>query len=657
MKKIILPVLAASLQIASGQQVQWANKIINYSSQQGYEEYSGKQALGEPNSMPDKGYSATAWAPATDDRKEFLQAGFAKPMRIKQVIIAENNAPGAVYRVVLYDPLNNEYEVYKQKPDTTLHIKSRFLQIKMEETPYEVAAVKISLDCRAVAGINQVDAIGIADNLEEMKAEIKIAGNQDYLSQPERLNEHVNTPYEEVNPVISPDGKTLFFNRKNFPPHVNDDEIWYSELDSKNEWGPAKHFAEPINNKYHNFVASITPDGNTMLLNGQYFKEGSTGVGFSFSHRLQNGWSFPDNARVKNFINNDRYINFYLSNDGKKIFMNVRRSDTKGNSDLYVSFLLDDGSWSEPKTLGAEINTTGSECCAFLAADDVTLFYSSDGMNGFGNNDIYVSRRLDDTWQKWSAPLNIGLPVNSDGWDAYYTVPAKGDYAYFVRNGDIYRIRLKAEEKPKPVILAEGIVYNQKTKEFIPDATIRYEFLKDGTDAGIARTNPVNGEYKIILPYGHAYGFRAEAKGYVSVNDNLDATKLNEYTELKRDLYLVPVEKGQIIRLNNIFFDFAKSTLKEESFPELNRVVNFLLDNPTVTIEISGHTDAVGSENDNLVLSGNRAKSVMDYLAGKGILPSRLDYKGYGKSLPVTTNETEEGRAMNRRVEFKILHP
>lgn len=640
---------------ASAQQVQWASKVINYSSQQEYESYSAKEVLGEPNSMPSKGYSATAWAASTDDRKEFLHVGFEKPMKIRQVIIAENLNPGAVYRIVLYDAQRQELEVYKQKPDSTVTAFSRYMQVKFDETTHEVAAVKVSLDCRAIAGINQVDAIGIsADTLEMKMEEIKTAGDVKFFSEAERLSDDVNSHYQEVNPIISPDGKMLYFNRKDFPPHTHDDEIWFSEL-TGGDWSTAQHFPEPINNKHHNFLASVTPDGNTLLLNGQYFKDGGTAEGISFSHRTQTGWSYPENGVVRNYSNTDRYINYYLTNDGRKLFMNVRRTDTRGTSDLYISFLQKDGTWSEPKNLGTKVNTTGAECCAFLAADDVTLFYSSDGMNGFGDNDIYITRRLDDSWQNWSDPLNIGRPVNSEGWDAYYTIPAKGDYAYFVRDGDIYRVRLAPEQKPKPVILVYGTVYNQKTKSFIGDASVRYEFLSDGSEAGIARTNPANGEYKIILPQGNAYGFRAEAQGFVSVNDNLDARELKEYTEIKRDLYLVPVEVGQVVRLNNIFFDFAKSALKPESFSELNRIVEFLNANPSVSIELSGHTDAVGSDSDNLNLSDARAKSVMNYLVSKGISALRLTSKGYGESKPLATNDNEEGRAANRRVEFVIL--
>jgi outer membrane protein OmpA-like peptidoglycan-associated protein len=200
-----------------------------------------------------------------------------------------------------------------------------------------------------------------------------------------------------------------------------------------------------------------------------------------------------------------------------------------------------------------------------------------------------------------------------------------------------------------------GTVYNQKTKTFLPDASVHYEYMNNGSEAGVARTNPGNGEYKIVLPQGNTYGFRAEAQGFVSVNDNLDATNLKEYTEIQRDLYLVPVEVGQVVRINNIFFDFAKSTLKPESFAELNRVVDFLNSNPTVSIELSGHTDNIGNTASNLKLSDDRAKSVVDYLTAKGISATRLTAKGYGETKPVALNDTEEGRAMNRRVEFTIL--
>ncbi|MBX7202091.1 MAG: OmpA family protein [Bacteroidia bacterium] len=636
------------------QQVQWASKVINYSSQAGEHTFSAQQVLAEPNSMTGGGTSGMAWSAKEDVRKEFLHVGFAKPMKIAQVIVAENANPGAVTRVLLYDGTGLEKEVYRVKADT-LELPTRLLSIKFDMTEFEVHAVKIFVDCRLTPGENQIDAIGISSSHDELKLETKIkAADVKFYSAVEKLDDNINSKYTEVNPKISPDGKTLYVNRKDFPPHNDDDEIWYSRLvDGK--WTKLQNMGAPLNNWSHNAVESCTPDGNTLLMMNQYYKEtGKGGSGFSISNKTAEGWSYPENARIDNFINNDRYTGFYLANDGKTIVTQLRRHDTKGTSDLYVMFLQDDKSWTEPLRMGDSINTLGGECTAFLASDNVTLYFSTDGISGFGSNDIYMSRRKDDSWTNWTTPLNMGPVLNSSAWDAYYSLPASGDYAYFVRDGDVYRVRLTEEFKPKPVVLITGVVYNQKTKQPVGDAAIRYEYLSNGKEAGIARSSPETGEYKIVLPFGHQYGFMASAKSYLSVSDNMDLTNLDKYTEITRDLYLVPVEVGQIVRLNNIFFDFAKATLRPESYPELDRVVEFLQKNPTISIDISGHTDNVGSDADNLHLSSARAKAVLEYLMSKGIPPNAVSSTGFGETKPIAGNDTDEGRQLNRRVEFVI---
>ncbi|HXH17555.1 MAG TPA: OmpA family protein, partial [Chitinophagales bacterium] len=211
------------------------------------------------------------------------------------------------------------------------------------------------------------------------------------------------------------------------------------------------------------------------------------------------------------------------------------------------------------------------------------------------------------------------------------------------------------EIRPNPVMLVYGTVFNKKTLKPIGNADVEYETLPGGEEAGIARSEPDNGSYKIVLPYGKLYGILAKADGYISVSDNLDLTQVAEYQEIQKDLYLAPIEVGEIVRLNNIFFDYDKATLRPESFPELDRVVAFLRENQKVEIELSGHTDHRGSDNYNLVLSQNRAKAVVDYIIRHGIDASRLIAKGYGETKPVASNDTEEGMQLNRRVEFEIL--
>ena len=637
---------------AFSQSIQWTSSIINYSSQAEFKEYAAEQIIGPPSDLNSIESPVTAWKPKDDSRKEFLHVAFAKPMRIKQVIVIENSNPGGVCRVVLYDKNNMEYEVYKAKADT-LDVPYRVFSVKFDLTPYEVVSVKVIIDCRVTPGENQIDAIGISNTHDEFKFKGVQMANVKFFSEAEKLDANINSEYSEVAPQISPDGKTLYYCRKNYPPHVDDDEIWYSTLADK-KWIKSLQMGEPLNNKNGNAVEASTPDGNTLVLIQQYNKDGSSGSGFSFTHRINNGWSFPENAVIKNFINNDRYAGFYLANSGKVIVTQLRREDTKGNSDLYAMFRQNDGSWTEPLRMGDSINTIGAECTPFLAADEATIYFSTDGLPGFGSNDIYMSRRKDDTWKNWTAPLNMGNVLNSKDWDAYYSIPASGEFAYFVRSGDIYRIRLSEEFKPKPVVLISGTVYNQKTNQPVSEASIRYEFLNNGTEAGIARTNPANGQYKIVLPFGRNYGFMANANGFLTVSDNMDLTDLKEYKEIKKDLYLVPIEIGEIVRMNNIFFDFGKATLKPESFPELDRVVDFLKKNPSIEIELGGHTDNVGGDAANLQLSQDRTNSVMAYLESKGIAKGRVAAKGYGETKPISDNDTEEGRALNRRVEFTI---
>jgi len=271
-----------------------------------------------------------------------------------------------------------------------------------------------------------------------------------------------------------------------------------------------------------------------------------------------------------------------------------------------------------------------------------------------------MTKRLDDSWTNWSEPLNMGTDINSPAWDSYYTIPASGEIAYLVSGvntfgkGDIFRVQNSEATKPNPVVLISGKVLNKKNN-FPIAADIIYEILPEGTEAGLANSNPENGDYAIVLPAGKLYSFRADVEGFYAISENLDLTGLTEYKEITRNLYLVPIEVGQTIRMNNVFFDFAKAHLKAESYPELRRVIEFLNDHPNVEIEIAGHTDHVGSDESNLALSGSRTEAVVGYLLNNGANKAQFTSMGYGEGKPIATNDTNEGRALNRRVEFTIL--
>ncbi len=505
-----------------------------------------------------------------------------------------------------------------------------------------------------------------SQNADSVLPKINVVPDLVFDSQPENLGSNINSEFSEALPVIASDGKSIYFVRKDHPQNydagfADNDDIWFSTLDSNGNWTPAVNISYPLNNEHDNFVCSVTPDGNMLLLGNKYFQGGSTAGGASISTKGKKGWKFPQNLKIEGFQNHSAYIEINMTSDGKTLLMTIQMDDAIGVRDIYVSFRKDEVTWTKPLSLGASINSAGDEATPFLAADGKTLYFATDGRPGFGTYDVFMSKRQDSTWTNWSEPLNLGPGLNSEGKELYYRIPASGDYAYYVSSQnsmgatDVFRIKLPQEIRPDPVVLVYGTVYNKKTLKPIGNADVKYEILPGGEEAGIARSEPDNGSYKIVLPYGKFYGIRAMAEGYISVSDNLDLTQIAEYKEIQKDLYLAPIEVGEIVRLNNIFFDYDKTILRPESYPELDRVVSFLKDNSKVEIELSGHTDNRGSDNYNLVLSQNRAKAVVDYIVQHGIDASRLIAKGYGKTKPVATNDTEEGMQLNRRVEFEIL--
>jgi OOP family OmpA-OmpF porin len=665
----ILFIFLACLVLAGGSQaqnVQWASEVLEFSSQLSDKQYSAQQILHKPNVLPNTGESPNAWTPRNPNSIEFIKVGYENPMPIQQIAIGESYNPGSVRRVFVYDEEGNETMVYDFEPKPA-GIQGRLLNIFFEMTTFSVNAVKVELDGRSVPGYISIDAIGISDSNIPIEVKVNVADIMNTSLNPERLSEKVNSEFSEMRPLISPDGKTLYFSRRNHPGNVGGvkdyEDIWFSEMDTvSGEWMEAQNIGSVLNNDGPNFISSITPDGNTMvlLLGNEYKSNGKMAAGVSISTKTADGWSKPQNLEIPNNYNLSDKANFYMANNRKAIIMAVEREDSYGDRDLYVSFLEDDGKWTEPKNLGNTVNTASEESAPFLAADDETLYFSSRGFSGYGGSDIYVTRRLDDTWENWSEPQNLGPEINSELDDEFFNIPASGQYAYYSRaitedNMDIFRVELPVFYKPAPVVAVKGRVYNAKTNEPI-EAKIFYEKLPEGEEIGIARSEAGTGNYEIILPSGKQYGYLAEAEGFLSISANIDLTELQEYKEVTQDLYLVPVEKEQTIVMNNVFFDFDKSTLRNESFPELRRIATFLDKNQNIKIEIGGHTDSYGNDAYNQRLSERRANAVRDFFVQQGIAPERMQAIGYGETKPVVPgNLNIAGQQENRRVEFKII--
>src|SRR5579859_3130513 len=505
---------------SAGQSVQWASKVIEFSSELTPLQYAASQALGKPNVLPAGGQNPNAWTPDKPKRSEFIKLGYATPLQIRQVAIAESYNPGSLFKVYIYEETGAEHLVGTFNPQA-IPIVAQMRNVFFEKTTYKVNAVKLEFDGKALPDYFSIDAVAISDSNYPIIANIDKPELLEKGLLIEHLDKNVNSEFNDLNALLSPDGKTLYFSRQNHPENAggvkDKEDIWYSELGPDGKWTLAKNAGATLNNAYPNFVNSVTsatPDGKAVILvlGNQYKDNGKMLSGVSISNNIGGQWTTPKTLRIKNDYNYSDRAHYFLSNTQRVLLMSVDREDTKGGRDIYVSFSQNDSIWSEPLNLGDDINTAGEESTPFLALDDRTLYFSSNGYSGYGGSDIYMSKRLDDTWTKWSDPQNMGPEINSKTDDIFFNIPATSDYAYFSRaitpeNFDIFRVKMPVFKNPEPIILVKGKLIDAKTGKPV-GAKIIYERLRDGKEVGVTYSDPGTGEYQIHLPGGELYGFR-----------------------------------------------------------------------------------------------------------------------------------------------------
>lgn len=676
---IIFVLLYTKVYSQTKDEILWANEVLSYSSQ--YFEnkrYSAREVLGEPNSMlPGGQLAATAWYPYTRNAQEYVWVKFSKMIKAKQIIVCQNYNAGGIIKIEVFDEKMKSYTILERNPNPMPVRSGEVVQYSVPVDIPAINSVKISLVGNDKKyDFQQIDAVGITQNPSlTYKPVIRLVENIKFPGVPEKLDENINSPYGEDDPIVSADGKILFVNRHNHPQNIDGEQdnsdIWMSEMQPDGKWGPLKNMGSVVNKYESVWPCGALPDNNTILVGTNYYDvlKRKNVTAPAFCYRKKNGWSAPEKVNIPNcYATGFSSLDYGVAPNGKAIFMAFERENSYGQSDIFVSLLQNNGTWTEPINLGKVVNTAGKESTPFMAPDNVTLYFCSDGRHGYGGTDIYMTRRLDDTWTNWSEPLNLGPVINTPKDDSEYSLTASGDYAYYVisqdgsfKGKDIYRIKLNEAVKPKPTCLVFGKTLNAKTKEPV-EAQIFYETLstddKDTTkESGIARSNPNDGSYKISLRAGKLYGFRAEAKGYIAVDENLSLVDLTEFKEVEKNLYLVPIEIGQTISLNNIFFAPNSAKMLPTSYAEIDRVTQFLKDNPQIKIEIHGHTDngVAGTPESYLKqLSEERAKSIAEAIIKRGIKPTQVQYKGFGSAKPIADNNTPEGRQKNRRVEFVI---
>ncbi|MDH5398881.1 MAG: OmpA family protein [Cyclobacteriaceae bacterium] len=658
------------------QQVFWADTVLEVSSERKLSHhysmlhpnaYKARMVLGKPNIMPGNEGTGKVWMPRSSNEEDYIKVGFNQPIKVKQVVIAETHNITAIAGLYLYTVSGKEIHIENFRP-RTLPLPGRLLHVFIDETAENIAAVKITLSGKNIPGNTGIDAIGISDSYIPVDVSAKIAIGVHTALDPEKMDENINSPYKDLKPLLSPDGNTMFFSRMKHPGNIGGEkdleDVWMSLRDPETgEWTQAVNAGPQINNEGPNFIASVTPAGYTylVLLGNEYRNNQKMKNGLSIATKTSDGFSVPESVEINDYENFSKQANFFLASGGRIIVMSVHRRESFGKRDIYVTFQQEDGTWSVPLNLGKTINTGEEEAAPYLAEDGKTLFFSSDGHLGYGGADVFISRRLDDTWTNWSEPENLGTAVNSREDDMFfYLTESDHKYAYFTRgdkkDADIYRLLLPIFHLPEPVVALEGRVLNRKTMEPIGDARITFRETESRVIVHRQYSDKSNGAYNASLPLGKVYELYASAEGFLSIeSQEIDMTSFFEPDTLQRDILLDPVEVGKRVPLDNIYFDYNKATLRQESASQLNLIYEFMEENLTARIELDGHTCSMGDEDYNQKLSERRARAVRRYLLDRGIESERVTSIGLGEAAPVASNESEEGREQNRRVEFVIM--
>lgn len=485
---------------------------------------------------------------------------------------------------------------------------------------------------------------------------------------PVNLGPGVNSEHPEYYPCLTADEQMLLYTRvlpDDRSIQGKQEDFFVSELDG-GVWGTSTGIRE-INSAMNEGAPSLSHDGQVLIftaceVNGEW-GFGRTGLGscdLFFSQKIGDGWRKPLNLGEK--------INSYywesqpsIAADGQTLYFVRGKSTARGikEQDIWVSKLSTGGVWQKPKKVEGYVNTAFEEESVLIHPDGETMYFSSNGHVGMGGLDIYMSKMQPDG--SWGEPTNLGYPINTHGNENSLLVGATGELAFFAsdREGgfgdlDLYQFILPEEYRPNRVTYTKGVVFDAASFKKL-EARFEVIDLETGRVVCESYSNSKTGEFMVSLPVDKDYALNATREGYLFYSGNFTLKGLDELEEKEVEVPMQKIKPGSKVILNNIFFETASYQLREESTIELQTLVNFLLLNKTTRIEIGGHTDNVGGVEDNQILSENRAHEVVEYLIANGIEKYRLVAKGYGEAAPIADNDTEKGRALNRRTEFMVI--
>lgn len=476
--------------------------------------------------------------------------------------------------------------------------------------------------------------------------------------EPFNLGKNINDSLYQYLPTLTMDNQLYFTERKD-----NKEDFYFTEFEyfGNNVFSVSKKqkLPSPLNSEDNEGAASISPDGRFLYFAKCNAKDGYGSCDIYVSERNGNVWSEPRNLGAN--VNSSAWDSQpSIASDGRTLFFVSNREGGFGQGDIYYSYLRKDGTWTKAKNLGAKINTSGMEMTPFIHPSNTTLYFSSDGHTGMGGQDIFYSKIENG---KFSDPVNLGYPINTDADETCFFANSKGNLGFFASNSlqdnfgnmDIYAFELYPEAQPIKVITLKGkIIYDDLKKG--NQALLEIKNLNTNRIVASTISDKITDNYLLALPIEEDYALSVTCEGYLFFSENFSLRNYNDTLFTKQEnITLHSIKEGESIVLKNIFFATDSFELKEESNAELQTILELMQKHPKIKIEISGHTDNVGKEEYNLTLSKNRAISVKQWLENNGISSERIVAKGYGKTQPIADNNTEEGRKLNRRTEFKIL--
>ncbi len=589
------------------------------------------------------------------DLNEFEQASTELKSAIKQdekfveayLLLAD------VYRVT-FNYLNAK-EAYKQAfkidPNFAPERYYFFAESELKTGDYEQALTHYKLYKNQ--GNPSIQRIELADKyIKDCEFAIEAVKNP-VPFKPENLGPNVNTADQEYLAALTTDESTLIFTRQ-----INRNEDFYRSYKDGESWTKATFLSNNINTPSYNEGAQcLSPDGQFLFFTGCNRPDGLGRCDIYVSQKEGEGWSKPVNLGFP--INTKGWESQpSLSADGRTLYFVSDRRGGYGSYDIWKSEIGDDGKWAMPVNLGPNINTSYDEQSPFIHPDNQTLYFSSNGWVGLGNKDLFISRL--DTTGNWALPQNLGYPINTYGEESGLTINASATKAYFSSDNfdgyggfDIYSFPLPEKIRPIAVNYVKGVVFDAETKAKL-GALVDIIDLKDDKTLHISYSDKIDGTFLTTLSTGKEYSINVSKDGYLFYSENFSIEKNQIGKPIILEVPLQKIAVGKKVVLKNIFFDSNKFDLKTASKAELKKLIEFLKENAKTAIEISGHTDDIGNDQSNLTLSQNRSKAVYNYLVTYGIDGKRLTFKGYGESTPIADNDTEEGRANNRRTEFII---